>query len=86
MSKHPSDHSLAQYRQLIGRRVRRARMLNGIAVEDLSRMAGVQASDLESIESGRGSLTVDELEKVATILGVPLMQFLGECMLCGSRQ
>lgn len=73
------------YRQIISRRLRAARTARGFSRATLADRAGVQPEHLESFEQGNTSPSVDELERLAAALRIPLAHFMEACMLCGSH-
>ncbi|MCC7390186.1 MAG: helix-turn-helix transcriptional regulator [Phycisphaerales bacterium] len=79
-----NEHSLEHYRRIVGHRVRVVRTRRRLAIKELAERAGLSELRLAACESGRRSLTVDELERVAGVLGVPLAWFLHTCVLCGT--
>lgn len=79
-----TEPSLRYYRWIIACRVRSAREYRRIAIQKLARQAAITESRLTGAEKGAESLTVDELERIATALRVPLAHFMGPCVLCGA--
>jgi len=64
--------------------MRKARVLRQLQVVQLAERSKITGRHLESCESGRMSLSVDELIRVAEVLRLPLVHFLGDCMLCAT--
>lgn len=56
----------------IGRRIRDMREAQGWTREHLSQLAGIDARELDRIEQGEESTTVEELSLIATAFKVPL--------------
>lgn len=79
-----TEPSLRYYRWIIACRVRSARERRRMTTEELARQAAITASQLADAEVGTESLTIDELERIAVTLRVPLAHFIGPCVLCGS--
>lgn len=79
-----TEPSLRYYRWIIACRVRSARKCRKMTTEELARQAAITQSRLAAAENGTESLTVDELERIAVALRVPLAHFMGPCVLCGS--
>jgi transcriptional regulator with XRE-family HTH domain len=80
-----TDTTLTHYRQIIGRRLRAARTARGLSRATLADRAGVQPNQLALWERGRSSPSVDELERLAAALRLPLAHFIERCLLCGSH-
>ena len=78
-----TDNTLAHYRQIIGRRLRAARKARGLSRATLADRAGVQPDHLALFERGDTSPPVDELDRLAAALRLPLAHFMGHCVLCG---
>ncbi len=67
----------------IGRRIRGARDCRRLDLETLARKAGLDAARLRHYEAGQGQVTIDELERLAAALHLPVLHFLEQCVLCG---
>lgn len=65
-------------RDLVGRNVRRVRVVKGISQERLAFDAGVDRSYLGGMERGEANPTVDVLDKLAITLGVPLAELFSD--------
>ncbi len=65
-------------RTLVGFNVRRLRVARGISQERLAYDANVDRSYLGGVERGEENPTVDVLERVATVLAVPLKELFSE--------
>jgi transcriptional regulator with XRE-family HTH domain len=58
--------------QLIGHRIRFARMARGVTQEQLALACGVAAGDVRDWEVGRGHLPADALVAIVEALAIPL--------------
>lgn len=64
---------------VIGENIKRIREMKNISAYQLSKLAGVGSSTISQIESGkRQTLKGDTLNKIATALGVPSGDLLGD--------
>lgn len=66
----------ATYKKIIGGKVRAARRANGISVEKLALMVGVNRNYLRDIEYGRANPTIDVIFKIAQGLGVNVWELM----------
>jgi transcriptional regulator with XRE-family HTH domain len=62
----------------VGTALAALRQQHGLSLDELSRQAGVSKSMLSQIERGQANPTVAVVWRLATALGVPLGQLLGE--------
>jgi transcriptional regulator with XRE-family HTH domain len=53
-----------------GKRVREERVKNGLSQEDLANLAGVHRTYIGMIERAEKNITLENIEKVATALGL----------------
>jgi transcriptional regulator with XRE-family HTH domain len=67
-----------QFLQQFGRRVRAARILKGLTLQECAEQAGISYSNLSVIERGRRSMYVENLAALATVLDVCVPYLLGE--------
>ncbi len=56
---------------LVGKNVRAFRKLMGIGQQEFASIAGLNRSWLAAVERGEVNITVESLERIATIIGVP---------------
>ena len=63
----------------LGRAVRRIRKLRGLTQEATAQLAGVSANYLSLLENGQRGATLDTLNALAQVLGIPtsFLTFLG---------
>ena len=66
-----------QFLQQFGRRVRAARILKGLTLQDCADQAGISYSNLSVIERGRRSMYVENLSELARVLDVCVPYLLG---------
>jgi transcriptional regulator with XRE-family HTH domain len=71
-----SDPELAS---AIGARLSRIRQLHGLTQEQLAEAAGLEALTLSRCETGARSLSLANLHRVATVLGVGLGDLVDVC-------
>lgn len=64
--------------QLIGSRIRRAREALGYSQEELGRQLGYSAAAISYFEAGMRKVRIDDLQRIARVLGKPLDFFLQE--------
>ena len=62
-------------REIVARNIRRLRVERDVSAEILAADAGIDRAYMSLIERGLGNPTVDMLEKLAGVLGVPLGEF-----------
>jgi AcrR family transcriptional regulator len=60
----------------VGRAVREARLTRGLSLRRTASLLGVSPATLSAVEHGRTPLTVDRLQQVAGLLGVPAGRLL----------
>ena len=65
-------------RQIIGENIRGFRNILKLSQTEFAKRAHLNRSHLSSIEQGEENLTIDSLERIATILGVPIHVLLIE--------
>lgn len=61
-------------RELVGKNIKRIRVTNGVSQEQLAFDAGVDRSYLGGVERCDENPSVDTLDKIAAVLGVPLIE------------
>jgi transcriptional regulator with XRE-family HTH domain len=66
-----------QFLQQFGRRVRAARILKGLTLQECADQAGMSYTNLSVIERGRRSMYVENLSALATVLDVCVPYLLG---------
>lgn len=69
--------------QRIGRRLRTARRARSLTRGELAKRGDLAVTRFRECEIGRTRISVDELERLAAALRLPLAHFLEECVLCG---
>lgn len=72
--KHQSAHEDMNTREIVARNVRRVRVARGMSSEALAAEAGVDRVYLGRIERGIANPTVDLLERLASTLGIELVE------------
>jgi transcriptional regulator with XRE-family HTH domain len=65
-----------KFLQHFGRRIRAARILKGLTLQECARQAGMSYSNLSMIERGRRSMYVETLPELAKVLGKSVQYFL----------
>lgn len=60
----------------VGRRLRELRESKGLTLAELGKRAGVSLAHISEIERGRSSASLKTLEKLTSVLGVPVSQIL----------
>ena len=60
---------------LLGRRIREIRKTKGLTQEQLSDLVNIEQKHVSRIEMGKNAPTIDRLEKLSTVLNVPLREF-----------
>jgi transcriptional regulator with XRE-family HTH domain len=65
-------------RRLVGRNLRRLRLERGLSQEALAHDARIAPSFLSQIETGQRSPTVTLLQRLATALRFPIVEFFSE--------
>jgi transcriptional regulator with XRE-family HTH domain len=65
-------------RELVGRNVRRVRVVKSISQERLAFDSGVDRSYLGGMERGEENPTVDVLDRIAATLAVPLSELFAD--------
>ena len=67
-----------QLREIVGRRIRAEREAGGYRLEDIAEAIGMSESNLSRIESGKRTVDIGALMKIADVLGVRPDVFLDE--------
>lgn len=62
-------------KELLGRRIKELRKLRKLSQEELSEQVNIDPKHLSRIETGRGSPSLDTLERLANALKVELKDF-----------
>ncbi|MFI7524067.1 helix-turn-helix domain-containing protein [Nocardia salmonicida] len=60
----------------IGRRIRDVRTEQGVSLRELARLIEVSPAAVSALENGRSSITVERLQRIATVLEVPVTELL----------
>lgn len=63
-------------RRVVASNVRRVRLSRSFSQEALAHEAGLHRTFIGHVERGRSNLSIDNLERLATALGVPPFQLL----------
>ena len=74
----PLEEAMGLRRRIIGVLLRQARMEAGHAQKDLAKVLDCPSGRITSYEFGRTDIPLQELEKLASYLGVPLSYFLDQ--------
>lgn len=64
---------------LIGRRLRAARVAQGLSLEQLARLTGISAPALSLIETAKRDARVTTLARISRALRLPLADLLEDC-------
>ncbi len=64
--------------KLIGKQIKEAREQNKMTQSQLGRILGYTSVAVTNYEKGKRKISIDDLEKIAKVLGKPLTFFLGE--------
>ena len=62
-------------KKLLGERIKALRRQAGLTQEELAEQVGLDARHLSRLEVGRNFPSLDSLERIATVLNVPLVEF-----------
>jgi len=62
-------------KELLGARIKELRRSQNISQEELAEQIGVEPLHMSRIEIGRSYPSIDRLEKISTVLKVPLKDF-----------
>lgn len=62
--------------QILGRRVRELRVAQGLTKTDFCLMVGISRPYLNRIEEGRANVTLRQLSRLASGLGVPAVDLI----------
>jgi len=65
-------------RELFARRVRELRIERGLSQDELADAAGLHRTYIGTVERGEQSIGVDNVEKIAKALKVPIMELFRE--------
>jgi len=65
-------------RTVLAHSIRELRKLRNITQEELSSITGITRSHISAIEHGRCNIRLDNIDKIAQALGVPLSQLFDE--------
>ncbi len=65
-------------RAVLARSIRELRTFRNITQEELSTVTGITRSHISAIEHGRCNIRLDNIDKIARALGVPLRQLFDE--------
>ncbi len=73
-----SDLSKMPLRQLLARRLRRLRVARGWSQEVLAELSGLHRTYISDIEQGQRNIGLDNVERLARILDIPVSELLKE--------
>lgn len=73
-----STQETSSVRLVLARSIQGLRKLRGITQEELSTVTGITRSHISAIEHGRCNIRLDNIDKIAQALGVPLRQLFEE--------
>jgi transcriptional regulator with XRE-family HTH domain len=65
-------------RGAVGRSIRKLRESRGLTGEQLAARIGSDKGTISRIERGEAGLSVERLQKIAAVLGVPVSELLAE--------
>jgi transcriptional regulator with XRE-family HTH domain len=63
-------------RRIFAENLRKARLAKGLSQEDLAEVAGLHRTYLGSVERSERNVSIDNMERLATAVGVPLPKLL----------
>jgi transcriptional regulator with XRE-family HTH domain len=66
-------------RETFAANLRRVRKDKGLSQEALAEIAGIHRTYVGSVERGERNVSIDNMERIALALGVPLPHLLSEC-------
>lgn len=67
---------MKDYRNLIGRLIKRFRLQKGISQMGLAELIGVSYQQVQKYESGKSSISIERLLDIAEALDIPVIRFL----------
>ena len=73
-----STQEVSSVRLVLARSIQELRKLRGVTQEELSTSTGITRSHISAIEHGRCNIRLDNIDKIARALGVPLRQLFDE--------
>lgn len=62
----------------IGQRIKELREVSGMSQKDLSYNADLDRSYIASVENGQRNISIVNIEKIATALGITLKEFFND--------
>ncbi|NYV73002.1 helix-turn-helix domain-containing protein [Streptomyces sp. UH6] len=73
----PDDTAwIRDYLQVIGERIRAARLHQNLTQEKVYLAAGIDRRTLQEVEAGRGNPRVETLLRIAAVLDIPIGQLM----------
>lgn len=63
-------------RKLFSQNLRNARLLQGYSQEAIAAIAGLHRTYIGSVERGERNISINNMERLANALGIPLYQLL----------
>jgi transcriptional regulator with XRE-family HTH domain len=65
-------------KEIIGKRIKELREASNMSQKDLSYAADLDRSYMASVENGQRNISIVNIEKIATALGVTLKEFFND--------
>lgn len=69
---------MSKYKNKIGPEIKRIRENKGLSLREVASRSGLSHSGLSNYENGKRSLDIDQLDKLCSVLGVDMLEFLSE--------
>jgi transcriptional regulator with XRE-family HTH domain len=76
------EKTITKTRKLFAENLRKARQARGISQERLAEMAGLHRTYISSVERGERNISIDNIERIATALGLKPAELLGRDKEC----
>lgn len=80
----PTNKPPRNARETLARNLRRLRAQRGISQEQLADLAGLHRTYIGSVERSERNISIDNIERLAAALSVPLPDLVGEA--CSTDQ
>lgn len=65
-------------RRIFAENLRKARLAEGLSQEDLAELANLHRTYVGSVERGERNVSIDNMERLAAAVGIPLPSMLQE--------
>lgn len=62
----------------VGNRIRELRKIKGVSQETLAGLAEIDRTYMTSVENGKRNISIVNIEKIATALGVSIKEFFND--------